>query len=228
MRNFKVALVAILAMVLTACASTPFSPIKMDNNFYQNNNTTIGVYMVAPEKVDTYLIGASCLVCYAAAAAANNALTKHIQTMDVSDFTEVKAELVKMLQDKGQTVVLVEQDLKLSRLKKSKSKTAGFAEQDFTALKSAAGVDKLLVVQIDMLGAQRLYNGYIPTSAPTGAVSGKLFMVDLSNNKLELDQRISEFVAVEGEWDEPTQFPGVTTAYFRAVEQAKSFIKQQL
>lgn len=228
MRNFKAAVVALLAIGLTACASTPFSPITIDTHFYQDNNATVGVYIVAPDKVDTYLNGASCLLCYAAAAAANNALTRHIQTLNVSDFTEVEADVVQILQDKGIKATVINQDLKLNRLKKTKSKAAGFAEQDFTSLKMTTGVDKLLVVQIDMLGALRMYSGYVPTSSPTGAVSGKLFMVDLASNKLDLDQRIGELVAVEGEWDEPSTFPGVTTAYFKAVEQAKIFIKQQL
>lgn len=228
MINIKNTLIALWALGLTACASTPFNPIKMDQNLYQNKDATVGVYIVAPDKVDTYLDGASCLLCYAAAAAANGSLTKHMKTLDVNDFTAIKTDLVEILQEKGMNAQLVEAKLALTKLKKFKPKSAGFAEQDYTPLKAAAGVDKLLILQVNMLGAQRFYNGYVPTSSPSGAVSAKMFMVDLTSNKLELDQRINERVAVEGEWDEPTSFPGVTSAFYEAVERAKIQIKQQL
>lgn len=228
MRALKMVLAAFLAVGLSACAVKPVSPIKMDTNFYQDSTSTVGVYVVAPEKVDTYLDGASCLLCYAAAAAANGSLTKHLRTLDVNDITTIKSDIVNAMQGKGKKAELVTADLKLSKLKTYKPKTDGFAEVNFTTLKETAGVDKLLVVQIDMLGAQRLYSGYVPTSSPAGAVSGKIFMVDLATNKLELYQIFHERVAVEGEWDEPDSFPGVTTAYFQAVEQAKDFIKRQL
>jgi hypothetical protein len=228
MRNVKAGMVALLALGLSACAVTPTPSVKIDSSFYKDDTSSVGVYFIAPEKVDTYLDGASCLLCYAAAAAANGHLTKHIQTMNVNDMTEVKADIISILQEKGKKVELVNNELKLNKLKTYKPKTVGFADVDYTTLKDAVGVDKLLIVQIEMLGAQRLYSGYVPTSSPAGAVSGKMYMVDLATNKLELYQVINERVAVNGEWDEPASFPGVTAAYFQAVEQAKMFIKQQL
>lgn len=228
MLNIKNALVAILTLGLTACASPPFSPIKIDQTLYQNNEATVGVYVVAPERADTYLNGASCLLCYAAAAAANGSLTKHMRTLDTSEFTGIRAELVSILEQKGLKVQVIDSQLQFNKLKKTKSKLAGFSQHDFTPLKTTTGVDKLLVVEISMLGAQRLYSGYVPTSSPIGAVSGKVFIVDLATNKLDLDQLINERVAVQGEWDEPTSFPGVTTAYYEALEKAKMNIKQQL
>lgn len=228
MRAFKVFFAVLLAIGLSACAVKPITPINMDTNFYQDSTSTVGVYVVAPEKVDTYLDGASCLLCYAAAAAANGTLTKHLRTLDVNEMTMIKSDIVKDMQGKGKKVTLVNADLNLNKLKTYKPKTEGFAAVDFTVLKNTAGVDKLLVLQIDMLGAQRLYSGYVPTSSPIGAVSGKIFLVDLATNKLELYQSFNERVAVEGEWDEPDNFPGVTTAYYQAMEQAKDFIKRQL
>jgi hypothetical protein len=34
-------------------------------------------------------------------------------------------------------------------------------------------------------------------------------------------------VSAQGEWDEPPKFPGLTTAYYQAIELAKDKIKDQ-
>jgi hypothetical protein len=218
----------LLSIGLFGCASKPIVPVGLDRNFYNDQKSTVGVLVVVPEKSDTYLDGASCLLCYAVASTANSSLTSHINTLPTADMANVKTEVIGLLKGKGKNADLVSTPVLLDKLKGFKSKETGFAEQDYRVLKQSLGVDKLLLVNLTRLGAQRSYSDYIPTSDPQGAVAGTMLLVDLTTNKLELYKPLNILVPVQGEWDEPKQFPGVTNAYYQAIEKAKSFVKEQL
>jgi hypothetical protein len=151
-----------------------------------------------------------------------------MQTLPTTDFTNVKTEILKVLQDKGKIAEMSTASLNLEKLKSFKTKENGFADVDYRVLKDVLKTDKLLLVQISRLGASRSYASYVPTGAPVGSVAGKILIVDLNTNKLELYMPINVDMSVQGEWDEPKNFPGVTNAYYQAIEMAKKFVLTQL
>ena len=53
-------------------------------------------------------------------------------------------------------------------------------------------------------------------------------MSDLSTNTYTLYQKIDIYKNAEGEWKEPPSFPGITNAYYQALEQVKDEIKASL
>jgi hypothetical protein len=228
MNLFKLLTSCLVGITLIGCASKPIPPTPLNKNFYDDKNSKISVVVTSPEKVDTYLFGADCLLCYAAASAANSSLTSHMQTLPTTDFTNVKTEILKVLQDKGKIAEISTASLNLEKLKSFKTKENGFADVDYRVLKDVLKTDKLLLVQISRLGASRSYASYVPTGAPVGSVAGKILIVDLNTNKLELYMPINVDMSVQGEWDEPKNFPGVTNAYYQAIEMAKKFVLTQL
>ena len=68
----------------------------------------------------------------------------------------------------------------------------------------------------------------MPNGDPQGYIAGLLYAVDLNSNAyiqyLELDEKVQP----EGEWDEPTTFPSVTTSYYQAVENIKNRIRNAI
>lgn len=228
MNLFKLLTSCLVGITLIGCASKPIPPTPLNKNFYEDKNSKISVIVTSPAKVDTYLFGADCLLCYAAAAAANSSLTSHMQTLPTTDFTNVNAEILKVLQEKGKIAEISTASPNFEKLKSFKTKENGFADVDYRVLKDVLKTDKLLLVQISRLGASRSYASYVPTGAPVGSVAGKILIVDLNTNKLELYMPINVDMSVQGEWDEPKNFPGVTNAYYQAIEMAKKFVLTQL
>lgn len=223
-------ILALLAavMLLSACGSTPQAPVNLSSNYFEaNKDNKLGVYLNAIPEVDTSLPGASCLLCYAAASAANSSLSSHFQSLQSDDLAVIDEELLELLKAKGVKAQQIDTNINIDKLKKFKTKELNFASKDFRSLKDTLAVDQLLVIDFDMVGAVRSYSSYIPNGPPTAAVSGTVYIVDLASNQYVQFDRFNINLAAQGEWDEPPAFPGLTTSYYQVVEMAKDRIKKQ-
>jgi hypothetical protein len=221
----KSLLIAVLAsvFVLTGCATPPRDPIAMQTTTLSKPGTRIGVAMGPLPKVDTEFPGAACLLCYAAASAANSSLTSHTQKLPAEDIARIKTDLADALRKKGFTPTLLPDNFTLKDLPKLDGKQPK-AEYDFASLAGKYQIDKLIVVQITQLGISRNYSSYFPTGAPQGVVNGIGYMVNLADNTYEWYRPIGETRSATGQWDEAPNFPGLTNAYFQAVEGARDAV----
>src|SRR5690606_6403031 len=116
------------------------------------------------------------------------------------------------------SVVLVNSSLDLSGLPAMKSKVPNASKYDFSKAAKADEVTHVLVVEFDFVGVRRSYSSYIPTSAPQVVILGATYLVDLSSNTYKWYKPLAVYRNAEGEWDEPPVFPGMTNAYYEAVE----------
>lgn len=57
-------------------------------------------------------------------------------------------------------------------------------------------------------------------------VSGEGYLVNLNSNVLEWYLPINISKGADGNWDEAPKFPGLTNAYFQAIELGKEAIKK--
>ena len=224
---FRIAVaISFFALVLGGCAgvpqaSVPFSPAKIADPAVR-----VGVAMAPLPKVDTYFPGADCLLCLAAASVANSSLTSYTQTLRGDDLSNVKVEIADLLRKKGANVKMIAEDIRIADLPSARVEGPNLAKKDYTSLRNKYEVDKLVVINIVNLGMWRTYSAYFPTSEPKAVVSGEGFMVNLTDNSYDWFTRISIFRSAEGKWDEPSTFPGLTNAYFQAVEVAKDSLKK--
>ncbi len=217
----------ITTLFATGCSVSPQKPISLDTQFYNVKSEKIGLYLDTIPKANTYFPGASCLLCLAAAEIANSDLTEHVQGLPNSE-VDISLNIVEeILKANGLEVVRVEQPINISELKKfsTDNELIPYARKDFRSLKSSLGVDKLVVIDINRLGIYRSYSAYLPTSDPLGYVAGNISVIDLSDNQYKLYEPVNIKTKVKGEWDEPNQFPGVTTAYFQSTEVLKEKVK---
>jgi len=215
--GFAVALVAVSAL-LGGCASAPQLPLNVSKDLLASKTTKIGVVMTPLPKLDTHLPGAGCLLCMAAASMMNSSLTAHVKTLPYEDLPKLKNDLAKLLRAKGLDASVIEDSIDTSALPSLSSKEPNFATQDFSSLKAKYKVDKLLVIDITALGAWRTYSAYIPTSDPKAVLKGTGYIVNLSNNALEWYLPVDVLKSADQKWDEPPKFPGLTNAYFQAIE----------
>jgi len=216
------------AVFLSGCVTMQQTPVAFGVNASNADQkpVRIGVAMTALPKVDTQLPGASCLLCIAAASAANSSLTSYAHTLPSDDVAKLKADMAELLRKKGFDAVVIPDPLVLKPLPNNSSKAPNTAKKDFSSLKAKLGVDKLLVIDISSLGFVRTYSAYIPTSAPLGTLAGTGYIVDLTSNTYDWYLPVNVTKSADGEWKEPPKYPGLTNAYFQAVETARDeFLK---
>jgi hypothetical protein len=225
MLNVRLAIAGLVSVcaLLAGCAGTPQLPMSVSKDLLASK-TRIGVVMTPLPKVDTEFPGAGCLLCMAAASLANRSLTVHVQTLTHEDLPKLKDDVAKLLQAKGLEAHVIAEPLDVKNLPSFGSKQPNFAVKDFSSLKAKYGVDKLLVIDIQVLGAERNYSAYIPTGDPKAVLRGTGYIVNLSNNALEWYQPLNVYKSADQKWDEPPKFPGLTNAYYQALEIGKDEI----
>lgn len=211
------------ALILAGCASTPQQqPIAMNGAALHGQGTQVGIAMKVP-KVDTSFPGAACLLCIAAASAANSSLTSYTQKLPSDDVVRIKSDLADALRKKGYAPTMLPDDFAVDKL----SKSAGGPNKpvyDFSSLRDKYHIDKLVVVEISELGISRNYSSYFPTGEPQSVVKGVGYMVNLADNTYEWYQPIAQAKTAGSPWDEAPSYPGLTNAYFQVVEGARDTV----
>lgn len=218
-----------LTLILTGCVTTPQPTVALDTNLFSKGDLKIGVAYLPPEKqATTHIRGANCLLCIGVASALTNSLSGHLnESISTDELDTLKDAVVSKYSKRSANTKLVELPTSLDKLADFPDQV-GFAKKDFRSLKEKLDVDLLVVLKVNQHGAHRHFNSYIPAGDPQGYVGAHLYSVNLSTNAYVQYLEIEEKVQPEGEWDEPPTFPGVTTSYFQAVENARQKISTAL
>ena len=209
------------ATFLTGCATAPQLPVPLGPTALGSQGVRVGVAMAPLPKVDTEFPGAGCLLCYAAASVTNSGLTSHARTLPYEDLPKLAERVAELVRGKGGSAQVIPDELKVNDLPDFAASGANIARKDFTALRNRYGVDKLVVVSLTTLGFERTYASYVPTADPKAVLRGTAFMVDLKSNAYEWYQPLSVLRSADGAWDEPAKYPGLTNAYYQAIELGK-------
>lgn len=216
------ALLAVSAF-LVGCATPPQPSLAVRTEALVAK-PKVGIAMTPLPKVDTEFPGANCLLCLAAASVANKSLTAYVQTLPSAEVAQVKADLAAALRAKGLDVVVIDEPIDLTKLPEVSSAPVNFARRDFSSLKAKYQIDKLLLVDVTALGVWRTYASYVPTSDPKAVLRGSSYLVDLTSNGYDWYLPLSLQKAAESAWDEPPKFPGLTNAYYQAIEAGKDAV----
>ncbi len=216
-----------LSALLTACAAPKQSLISLPDGYHTQPRGAIGIVMSEIPKPDTAFPGADCLLCLATASMVNRSLTDAVRQWPTDDLKALSEEAAAILRAKGHAVVLVKEPLKIADLP-DRAVADGFARKDFAGVGKRAAVDRLLVIDVRFVGAERNYSAYIATGPAVAKLQAEAYIVDLGTHKLEWYEPITAGRTAQGTWDEPPKFPGLTNAYFTAVEETKDFVKRPL
>jgi hypothetical protein len=216
-----VAIFSAVAIVLSGCVTAPQGPVTMSQDEIVKHEGRIGVAMTAVPKIDMAYPGAGCLLCLATAAVTNSSLSTHAHTLTTDEVSSIRGNMVAALKKKGFTVVEITDAIDVNKLPDAHAKSAGHPKKDFGSLKTKYNVDKLCVLEVDQIGFTRQYAAYVPTADPEAILTGKAFIVDLSTNAYDWYTPITVVKPADGKWDEPPAFPGLTNAYFQAIELAR-------
>lgn len=222
--NLRV-LFAIAAIAFFAgCATPPPQPIQLAPESVGPQSGRIGVAMAKLPDVDTHLPGAGCLLCIAAAKMANSSLTDHSKTLTREDLPALKNQLATLLAKRGANTVVLNDDLNVDALDAPRNEGINLPRKDFSPLRAKYGIDKLLVIEVTTLGFERTYSAYVPTSEPKGVFRATGYIVDLSKNTYDWYLPVTVLKSADKQWDEAPKFPGLTNAYYQALELGKDQI----
>jgi hypothetical protein len=227
--RFQAVLVVAVSLLLGACASKPQLPVDLGpETFTPTRQERVGVAMTKMPKPMLHLPGADCLLCMIAAQATNSTLARHADSLSGDELATLKEQIAGALRKTGLATTVIPDAIELDKLPDGAANEAvpNLARKNFEPLKQKYGVDKMVIVQIDALGIERNYASYIPTSDPKAVVRGTGYMVNLSKNTYEWYQPLRVARAADGQWDEPAQFPGLTNAYFQAIEAGRDQLMQ--
>lgn len=208
----------VATIALAGCATAPQLPIPLEPAHVTGKGGRIGVAMAPLPAVDTSLPGAGCLLCMATASLANSGLTSHAKTLTVEDLPKLKNKIAETLRKRGAEAIVIEDALDFSKLPDTASPGPNVASKDFTSFARSHKVDRLLVIELNLLGFERTYSAYIPTSDPKAVFRGRGFLVNLANNGYEWYLPVNVLKSADGAWDEPPKYPGLSNAYFQALE----------
>lgn len=216
-------IVLLISAIPCAWGRPPQQPVvfSMDTYAASQPKVRVGVAMTALPKHTTQVPGASCLLCLAAAAGANSDLSNHSKTLSNENLPKLREDIAELLRRNGIDAVVIPDEIKLSDLPKYKTKGENTAIKNFSSLGQKYSVDKLLLIDITALGFMRTYAAYFPTSDPNAFFSGTGYIVDLGSNVYEWYQPVTITKSAEAEWKEPPNYPGLTNAYFQALEMGR-------
>jgi hypothetical protein len=211
------------ALALVGCATVPQEPVQL-NAATSLTGARVGVVMTPIPNADTHLPGAGCLLCLAAASVANSSLTSHAKTLTPEDLPQLKDQVAAALKKKGVEAIVIAEPLDLKALPDAANRGPNLASKDFSSVQKKHGVDKVLVIDITTLGFVRTYSAYVPTSEPKGTVQGTGYLVNLKTGAYEWYLPINVTKSADGPWDEAPKFPGLTNAYYQAIELSKDSV----
>ncbi|WP_051294109.1 hypothetical protein [Pseudoduganella violaceinigra] len=221
--------VAAAAALLAGCASAPpQAPVSMGFRTFATPGLRIGVAMSKLPTVDTSFPGAAWPLSHAAAAVANASLTAHTRTLPADDLARLKGDIAQALKRKGQVPVVIDEPIAVEQLPEASSPARNAARRDYTAFQARYQLDKLLVLELTEVGITRPYSSYVPTGEPKGIVSGVVYIVNFKDNSYDWYLPVLGQKSALGNWDEPPAFPGLSNAYFQAVEEARQAILRPL
>jgi hypothetical protein len=212
---------AAAALFLSGCATKVQSPVGFTATALKSGNQRVGVAMTPLPKAEMHVNGAGCLLCIVTANAANSGLNKHAATLALEDLPGLKEKAVAALRQKGVDAIVINEPLDIKGLLDATSSTPNAATKNFAPLKQKYGVDSLLVIDVHSVGFVRNYSSYIASGDPKALVRGTGYMVNLATNTYEWYLPVYVTKSADGKWDEPTAFPGLTNAYYQALELGK-------
>lgn len=219
-RNFVSYALLALALLMAGCASRPQLPVSM-NVASVPAGKSVGIAISTLPAVGMEYPGAHCLLCKVAAAATNVTLADYASTLSLNELASVKNDIAAALSKKGIRVVVIPEPLDLKLLADAANEGRNLARKDFRPLGQKYGIDKLVVIDVAAVGFHRSYSAYIPVGVPVAFLQTTGYMVDVGSNTYEWLAPVNAVKPAEGPWDEPPKFPGLTNAYYTAIELAK-------
>ncbi len=210
------------ALLSVGCASVQ-KPIAVEDGLYTKANKVVVVMEPIPDPT-THFPGADCLLCMATAEGLHMTLGDHAETLDGAEFKLSKSELAGHLKEKGVDAIVLDDPLVVKDLPKIKAEGENAVPRDFSEVASPHDGTHVLVISVSRIGISRAFASYVPTEDPVAIVEGIGYLIDVRDNTYDWYQPFKVVKGVEGEWDQPPDFPKLTNAFYQVLAEARDEI----
>lgn len=226
-------LTAVLSAVelLAGCATSPapVEAIVLPASFWQNKQGKIGVALVEAPRGTVHMYGPRDALDRAIATKADSQFINYLHTVRPGAFNQLAEGFSAGLRKRGYTVEVIAQPVESTWYATLQTKApTNKVEADLAPDRAKYGVDRLLLLSVDRFGAYRDYFVFVPTAAPMAIfqVEGKL--VDLASNEMLWRATMASkqnVIPIEGDWNQPPDYPNVTLAIRRAEQDAVIYLE---
>jgi hypothetical protein len=193
------------AFLLCGCVTT--KNVELSNQFWKERDQKIALVIVKPPTPSVYKIGEQGVIDIVINSAMNSKLSNHLKNIELQwYYNSLPSAFEKKL--KRSHFAIAKYDVQ-----------EAVAEKNYARLLASTDSDLLLLIQLNAIGVQRNYFGFIPTSDPKGycALEGQLIDVK-NNNKVLWRYATSLTQPITGPWKQPPTYPNVTDSIETATE----------
>jgi len=216
-------MVLLLAGLLTGCALQ--DNVSVNEEFWKNKSARVGVVVTKLPVAHSLKMGQQETFDASRNDPAALDLDKYLASLDLTGMNKVADGMVEYLNKRGYLAKRIPGYLDsqtLPRFGKTSGGRVVYAQEDYWVKKDKWGVEKVIILSVDVVGIARTYHANNPTGEPNGyaQVSGRI--VNLATNQLEWKQAVVQSVPVDDEnWDSPPKYASLTRAVTSAYSQAR-------
>lgn len=210
----------LLCLFFTGCASS----IPMNQNFYKS--TKVGIILQV-DSIGLYRAGAQGLLDMALTM--GNKYRQPLKNVEavVNPTEKLKFEIAKVLQAKNKQYDFIEENIDFNKIKKFEKTGEGkFYNKDIREFKSKYNVDEVMIIQVNY-GLLVSYYSMIEIGWQGQAVISNS-VVDLNNNALLFQDRVSALEKLKGKWNTPPSYQNLITAIKDAINKCFTLHKVKL
>ncbi len=214
-------------LFLTRCAA---KRIILKPTFWQQKESKIGVAVVKYPIAGAHRRGGQGLLDMAINEALAGNLKDYLRQVDMTVFSNIIDKFVQNLGEKGITAKRIDELIDLEQLQVFKSSQSGnYTKVDFKPLSQEKNINMLILLSIQSFGTIRPYYGFIPLGSPKAFCLAKGQLINLDNNAilwLYTMKELEASIPVEGKWNQPPDYPNLTKAIEKAIENAKTSLEK--
>lgn len=223
-RLFKSVLLLVISLLVGCTGAEPNVALKQEF-WSERPKQPVVVAADKSAKGDMYIVGGVGLLDLAIIKAATHQFQTYLNQYDPANFYLLQTEFVADLRKHGIPAEKYSDSIELSKLQVLPGyDDKAYERKDFRPLAVQLKNNRLLLLNINVIGATRNYYGMIPTSAPRAVCDAEARLVDLEHNKTLWRFLTRQEVKVEGKWDQPPDYPNFTGALNKAVSHANQAI----
>lgn len=203
----RYAIVCVAFIFITGCATQQNVPLS--DQFWQQKKHKVAVATTKAPKPQVYEMGQQGLLDYAINSAMNKSMDAYLSRTDLSWYKTLPTTFASRLKQRNIIAKRYDEQMDAKQL-------------NYASVANLTDSDKLLIIKLQAVGAKRNYYSVIPTGAPEAycVMTGELIDVNHDNQVLwRHETTVSE--PIQGTWDQPPNYPNLTSALKVAVNSAQ-------
>lgn len=219
---------ALLIVLLAGCATVPEKTIVLPESFWQKKDVKIGVAMVASPKGAEHMVGPQDELDRAIARKIDARLASYLESVQPREFGQIAQTFAERLRGMGYTASVIAEPLSSQHAALETKGSTTAVDGILTPIRTKYGIDRLLLLSIDRFGAVRDYFVFVATAAPQATFQVRGELIDLTSNTMLWRVSMAEnqnVIPIEGEWNQPPDYPNLTQAIRRAEHDALVFLE---